>query len=91
MNGTGHYDEAENLLDTIHIRDLDLDDETETEFKLRLAEVHASLALAGAVAALIGLTVRGNPVVVKVENASDLADTITREQIKSNQRNGALR
>jgi hypothetical protein len=61
MNGTGHYDEAEKILDTVSIAD-ELDDET--ELKLRLAHVHAELAVAGALAAFIGLAVRGTPLVV---------------------------
>jgi len=69
MRGTEHYDEAQRhltLADEAHeVDDLDLAD-----YLLARAQVHAELATAGALAALIGMSTRGTPIVVTTDGAS---------------------
>jgi hypothetical protein len=65
MNGTGHYDKADGILADLANDGYDtLDDHS--EYHLQIAAVHAHLAVAGALAALLAECKRA-PVVIRVD------------------------
>lgn len=79
MRGTDHYDKADGILADLDARsDYELDDRN--EFELRVAAVHAQLATAGALAALIAEGRRGVAILSNISTRPSPFDLERRPQ-----------